>query len=50
MNTLNTKTHSSKEMAESSFENADVKSIGYCKEGMKSKLSFSSQCIENEGL
>ena len=37
MNTLNTKTHSSKEIAEFSFENADVKS------GMKSNLSLSSE-------
>ena len=30
VNTLNTKTHSSKEMAEFCFENADGKSICYC--------------------
>ena len=35
MNTLNTKTHSSKEIAEFSFENADVKSICYCKQRME---------------
>ena len=38
VNTLNTKAHSSKEMAVFSFENADVKSICYCKHGMKSTL------------
>ena len=35
MNNVNTTTHSSKEMAEFSFENADVKSICYSKERMK---------------
>ena len=45
VNTLNTKTHSSKEKAEFSFENADVKSICYCKQWTKSKLSFSSKCV-----
>ena len=46
VNTLNTKTHSSKGIAEFSFENAGVKSICYCKERMKSKLSLSSECVE----
>ena len=31
VNILNTKTHSPKEMAEFSCENADIKSICYCK-------------------
>ena len=31
VNTLNTKTHSSKEMAEFCYENADAESICYCK-------------------
>ena len=46
VNTLNTKTHSSKQKAEFSFENADVKCICYCKQRMKSKLSYSSECVE----
>ena len=46
MNTLNTKTHSSKDIAEFSLENADVKSICYCKQRMTSKLSLSSECVE----
>ena len=46
VNTLNTKTHSSKEMAEFSFENEDVKSICYCKQGTKSKLPLSWECVE----
>ena len=50
VNTLNTKTHSSKEMAEFSCENEDVKSIPYCKQEMKSKLSLSSDCVEKEAL
>ena len=45
LNTLNTNTHSSKEKAEFSFENADVKSICYCKQWSKSKLSLSSRCV-----
>ena len=48
MNTLHTKTHSSKEMAEFSFENADVESICYCKQKMKSKLSLSTECAETK--
>ena len=46
VNTLNTKTHSSKEIAEFSFVNADAKSICYCKQRVKSKLSLSSDCVE----
>ena len=46
--TLNTKTHSSKEIAEFPFQNADVKSICYCKQRMKSKLSLSSECVETK--
>ena len=38
-----------KEMAEFSFENADVKSICYCKQRMKSKLSLFLEC-RNEAL
>ena len=41
-----TETHFSKEIAEISFENADVKSICYCKEWIESKLSHSSECVE----
>ena len=33
VNTLNTKTHSSKELAEFTFENADVKSVCYANRG-----------------
>ena len=48
-NSLNTKTHSSKVIAEFSFENADVKSICCCKERMKSKPpSLSSECVETK--
>ena len=46
MNTFNTKAHSPNEMAEFSFENADVKSICYCKQWMKSALLLSSECAE----
>ena len=48
MNTLNTKTRSSKETAEFSFENADVKSICYCKQRMEGTLSLSSECVERK--
>ena len=48
VNTLNTKTHSSKEMTEFSFENADAVSICYCKQRMKSTLSLSSECDETK--
>ena len=48
VNTLNTKTHSSKEMTEFSFENADDKSIRYCKQRMKSALPLSSDCVETK--
>ena len=48
MNTLNTETHSSKEIAEFSFEDADIKSIFYCKERIKSKLSLSSECVKTK--
>ena len=41
VNTLNTKTRSSKEIAEFSFKNANVKSICYCKQRTKCKLSLS---------
>ena len=41
MNMLN----SAKEISEFSFENADVKSICYCKQRMKSKLSLSFQNV-----
>ena len=46
VNTLNTKTHSSKETDEFSVEDADVKSICYRKQKVKSKLSLSSECVE----
>ena len=48
VNTVNTKTHSSKEMAEFFFENADVKSICYFKQKTKSTLSLSSECVETK--
>ena len=48
VNNLYAKTHSSKEIAEFSFENADVKSISYCKQKMKSQLSLSSDCVETK--
>ena len=41
--------NSSKEISEFSFENADVKSICYCKQRIKSKLSlFFSECVETK--
>ena len=46
VNTLNAE--SQKKIAEFSFENADIKSILYCKERIKSKLSLSSQCVETK--
>ena len=46
VNSLHTKTHSSKEMTEIDFETADVKSLCYCKQSMKSTLSLSSDCVE----
>ena len=48
VNSINTKTHSSKETAEFCFKNADVKSICYCKQRVKSKLSLSSECVETK--
>ena len=48
MNTLDTKTRSSIETAEFSFENGEVKSICYCKKRMKTKLSLLSQCIRTK--
>ena len=48
VNTLNTQTHPCKEMAGFCFENAQVKSISYCKQRMKSKLSRSSECDETK--
>ena len=48
VNTLSTKTHSSKEIAEFSSENADAKSICYCKQTVKSKLSLSTECVETK--
>ena len=46
VNTLN----SSKEITELSFENADAKSICYCKQRMKSKLSLFLRMCQNETL
>ena len=46
VNTLNTQTHSCKEMAEFCFENAQVESISYCKQRMQIKLSLSSDGVE----
>ena len=48
VNTLNTKTHSSKVIAEFCFKNADVKCICYCKQRIKSKLSLSSEFVESK--
>ena len=48
VNRTNTKAHSCKEMAEFCFENADVKSICYCKQRMKSTLSLSSEFVETK--
>ena len=42
--------NSSKEMSELSFENADVNSICYCKQRMKSKLSLFLRLCRNEAL
>ena len=50
MNTLNTKTRSSKEIAEFSFKNADVKSICYCKQrmdGIRYTVTL-SECVETK--
>ena len=49
VNTLNTKTHPSKEIAEFSFENADVKNIFHFKQRMKTKL-ISFKVCGNEAL
>ena len=46
MNSLNTMTHSSGEMAEFRFENAAATSICDCKQRMKSTPSLSSECVE----
>ena len=48
VNSLNTKTHTSTEMTEFCFKNAGVKSICYCKQRMKTKLSLSSECVETK--
>ena len=48
VNSLHTKTHSSKEMTEFSFENADAKSICYYKQRKKSTLSLSSECVKTK--
>ena len=48
VNTLSTKTHSFKEIDEFSFENADVKSVCYCQQRMKRKLSLSSECVKTK--
>ena len=48
VSTSNTKTHSCKEKAEFSFENENVRSICYCKQRMKSKLSLSSECVKTK--
>ena len=48
VNSLNTKTHSSKEIIEFCFKNADVKSICHCKQRMKGTLSLSSECVETK--
>ena len=48
LNTLNTKTHTSKELADFSSENGDVESICYCEQRMKSKRSLSSECVKKK--
>ena len=48
VSTLNTKTHSSENIAEFFFENVDVESICYCNQRMKSKLSLSSERVETK--
>ena len=48
VNSLHTKTHSSKEMTEICFETADVKSLCCCKQGMKSTLPLSSESVETK--
>ena len=40
--------NSSKEISELSFENAEVKRICYCKQRMKRKLTFFSECVETK--
>ena len=40
--------NSCKEMAEFCFKNAQVKSISYCKQRMKSKLLLSSECAKTK--
>ena len=47
VSTLNTKTHSSKEMAEFSFENADVKSILQTEDEQQT-VTFFSECVETK--
>ena len=48
VNSLNTKTHSSKQLAGFCFENAAVKSICNCKQSMESTLQLSSECIKTK--
>ena len=48
VNSINSKTHPSKEMADFCSENADDKSICYCKQRVKSTLSFSSECVKTK--
>ena len=48
VNTLNTKTHTSKETAEFSLRNAEVKSICYCKQRMEGTLSLSWECVKTK--
>ena len=46
VSSTDTEALSSKEMAEFCFENANVKSICYCKQRMKSTLPLSSECVK----
>ena len=46
MISLNAKTHSSREMTESCFENADDKGVCYFKQRVTSMLSLSSECVK----
>ena len=45
VNTLNNKTHCTKEMAEFSFEKQMLKAFVECKQRLKSKLSLFPECV-----
>ena len=48
LNSLSKMQMRAREVAEFSFENADVRSICHCKQKMKSKLELSSECDETK--